>query len=356
VVQGLASGLARRGHEVSVVAVVDDPARAELLFAPLRDTPCLTLTLDLPARGYVREIGAVRRLLRERRPSVLHTHGYRPDLLHGRSARGLGVASVSTLHGSSRMGGLSRLFEWAQEYELSRFDAVIAVSPPLTESLERKGVPSDRIHLIPNAWQPAESPLTRVEARTALGIPVDARNVIGWVGRLIPVKGPDVFLRALQRLASEDWTAWVVGAGPEGPGLETLARELGVESRIRFLGSVADAGRYFSAFDLFALSSRSEGTPVVLLEAMSAGAAIVATRVGGVPHMLKDGAEAWLVPPENPEAFAAAVESGIGNPTEALTRSNRAKTRLQGSFDPGVWIDRHEATYRTALEVRRGRR
>ena len=105
VVQMLAAGLSRRGHDVSVVAVVDRATRAEPFFAPLRGSTVRTIAIEIPSRGYVREVGRIRTLIRELRPSILHTHGYRSDLLHGASARRLGTATVSTLHGSSRMGG-----------------------------------------------------------------------------------------------------------------------------------------------------------------------------------------------------------------------------------------------------------
>jgi glycosyltransferase involved in cell wall biosynthesis len=224
VVQGLAGEQHRQGHTVRVVAVVEPGADVSAFADPLLADDVDVDVLVLPGRAYLREIRLVRRRIREWRPDVLHTHGYRPDLLHGWSARAAGIATVSTLHGSSRMGGASAVFEWIQERALGRFDAVVAVSLPLVEALEARGVPRDRIHVVPNAWTPPSEPLDRAAARAELGA-TDDRVLIGWVGRLIPIKGADVLLDALAEVRGDGWSVCMIGAGPERSGLEARAAE-----------------------------------------------------------------------------------------------------------------------------------
>src|SRR6185503_10335621 len=149
--------------------------------------------------------------------------------------------------------------------------------------LSESGVPPDRIRLMPNAWS-GEAPLPREVAREKLGLPQNGW-IIGWVGRLSGEKGPDVMLRAFRRLPPEAQLS-VVGDGPLRTSLEGEARAENLGDRVRWHGSVPDAGRLMTAFDAVALSSRTEGTPMTVLEAMAAGVPVVATSVGGVPDLL----------------------------------------------------------------------
>lgn len=355
VVQGLSSGLAERGHEVVVVAVVEPGADTAPFFGPIQEVGGRTVRLEIPGRGYLRERREVGALLDELRPHVLHTHGYRSDLLHGGSARRRGVATVSTLHGSSRMGGLSHLFEALQERALRRFDGVVAVSAPLVEVLKRKGVPSERIHLVPNGWTPPRSPLSRSEARAVLGLPPGDVPVIGWIGRLIPIKGCDVFLRALAEVGEEPWLASLIGDGPEREHLEELVTRLELGSRVRLHGAIHEAARFMAAFDLFVLSSRSEGTPMVVLEAFGSGTPVVATAVGGVPDLLEEGKAGWLAPPEDPGRLGAAIREALTGKELGLKKGERGRARIEADLGMEAWIQGHLDVYRSAMALRHRR-
>jgi glycosyltransferase involved in cell wall biosynthesis len=118
-----------------------------------------------------------------------------------------------------------------------------------------------------------------------------------------------------------------------------------VEQCITWHGVVPDAGRLLRAFDVLVLSSRTEGTPMVVLEAMAAGVPIVATRVGGVPDVLSS-ADAMLVPPEDPAALAAAIRAVHDHPDAARSRADSARRRLDTEFALAPWLARYEAIYR----------
>ena len=139
------------------------------------------------------------------------------------------------------------------------------------------------------------TPLSRADARRALGLPATGL-IAGWVGRLSREKGIDVFIDALASLTDRTIHAAILGDGPERT-TESARAESIAPSRFRWLGAVPDAARYFAAFDLFVLSSRTEGLPMVMLEAMAAGIPIVATNVGGIPDLLSSS-EGMLVAPE----------------------------------------------------------
>jgi glycosyltransferase involved in cell wall biosynthesis len=299
-------------------------------------------------RGYRRERAALAELCRRLRPSVVHTHGYRPDVLDAGVARRIGIPVVTTVHGFTGGDWKNRVYEWLQCRAFRRFDAVVAVSQPLKVRLARSGVSLERIHVVPNAWRMLAPPLDRATARRALGLDSDA-FVVGWVGRLSHEKGADVLLDALGHLRDLPLVAAVVGDGAEQGALVARARRLGLEQRVRWLGAVPDAAARFSAFDLFALSSRTEGSPMVVFEAMAAGVPIVATSVGGVPEMLS-AEEAAFVPPEQPGALASAIRAAYQAPAVAAARAGRARLRLCRDFGTEQWCERYDAVYRTVTE------
>jgi glycosyltransferase involved in cell wall biosynthesis len=343
------------GHRVYVAALVDPGGGMYPFLDTLEKEGVQTVRMPLPGRAYSRERAAIRELLAELAPDVVHTHGYRSDVVDGGVARATGIPVISTVHGFTGGGVRNRVYEWIQERAFRDFDAVVAVSRPIVERLERRGVPHARIHLIPNAFDGAASVVERASARERLGLPKEELT-IGWVGRLSAEKGPDVFIDALALLAEPLPAAAIVGSGPDEPALHERAVRSGVDERLRWLGVVPGAGVLLAAFDLLVLSSRTEGIPIVLLEAAAAEVPIVATRVGGVPSMFPDG-EVLLVPPDDPRALAAAIDAVRSDPEGARERATAARRRVERDFAPRPWLERHEALYRSlAGERRTGRR
>ncbi len=151
-----------------------------------------------------------------------------------------------------------------------------------------------------------------------------------FVGSLIPRKGADVLLRAFARLGPGVETLRLVGDGPERARLGELAQTLGISHRVEFVGQVppdAVAG-HLAGSEVFVLPSHSEGRPNVLLEAMAAGVAVVATKIDGVQETVAGGVEAWLVPAGDPDALANALSDALARPDERVQRANAARRRL----------------------------
>lgn len=343
-VEMLATGTAAAGHDVTVAAILDQGAAAPGWLARLSSAGVSVTRLAIPPRAYLQERGAIARLVAAEAPVIVHTHGYRAVVQAGPIARRMGCPSAATVHGFTGGGRKNRLYEWLQLRALRRYDAVIAVSQPLVTLLQSRGIAAERIHRIPNAAPADPPPLSRSDARRQLGL-ADASLAFGWAGRLSHEKGPDVAIAALARLARPALLL-MLGEGRERAGLQRQAADLGVTDRVRWCGGVPDAGRLFSAFDGFVLSSRTEGTPIVLFEAMRARTPIVATSVGGVPDVVS-GDEAILVPPENPAALAAALDRLVAAPAAAQLRAQAAHRRLVAERDLDTWITQHELLYRT---------
>lgn len=351
VVRTLAAAQNRTGHHATIGAAITNgqtPSEHPFVVAA-RDSGVDVRTVAAGGRAYVRELRFWRSLLAEVRPDVVHTHGYRADVLAGLAARGLALPRVSTVHGFTGGGRRNRLYEWIQGRALRQFDAVVCVAPGLVTRLRSAGIPEARIALVPNASFGEGELLSRESARRRFDLPSSA-EVVGWVGRLSREKGPDVFLEALARLERPGAVALIVGEGREADALRSLAVRLGIASRIRWAGRIDRADRLFAAFDVFALSSRTEGTPMVLFEAMRAGVPIVATAVGGVPDVIPTEA-GWQVPPEDPAAFATALCEALGHPEEAHRRAIKARSHAEDAFGSGAWVAALADVYREARAV-----
>lgn len=300
VVSALAGGFATAGRRVHMALIVDREIRMHPLAAALANTGAVVHELRLPPRGYRAGRLAVAKLCEVLRPDVVHTHGYRADVVEAVVARRLGIPTVTTVHGFTGGGWRNRFYEALQVRAFRGFDAVVAVSRPLAAQLLRLGVPPQHLHTVVNAWLPGPTPpLPREEACLALGVPNEGRR-IGFVGRLSREKGADIFLGACSRLADSTVAISIVGDGRERANLERQAEALGLADRLTWHGIVPDAARLLRAFDVVAISSRTEGTPILAFEVMAAGVPLVATAVGGVPDVATVD-EAILVPPEEPD-------------------------------------------------------
>lgn len=343
VVEALAGGHARVGHAVHVVAVVGHADPEPGMVRGLRLAGAEVHLLRLGSRQYLAERAFVGRLCRELVPDVVHTHGFRSDVIDGGVARGLGISTVTTVHGFTRNAGRGSVYEWLQRKSHSRFDAVVAVSEAQTRELRAAGVPAARLVVLRNAWAGSGERLSRDEARAALAVPVGQLN-IGWVGRLSPEKGTDVFLEAIARCSDGRVHASIIGDGPLRSVLEAQARSLGIADRIRFCGQLANAAQYFTGFDLFVMSSRTEGAPIVLFEAMAAEVPVIATAVGGIPEIAGSG-EATLVDSDDPAALAQGIMDALAQPDRLREQTRAALQTLRSEFASDRWLAAYESLY-----------
>ncbi len=192
------------------------------------------------------------------------------------------------------------------------------------------------------------------EVRAEFGFsPADA--VVGWIGRLVPIKGCKYFLYALElaRRRRSDLKGIIIGDGPLRKQLEELAKELGLSESLVFAGVRKDIAEIMHSLDLFVLTSLNEGLGRVLLEAMACGIPVVASRVGGVGEIVLHRETGLLVSPKDPEGIAAAILEILNNKKKAelFSRKGKEKARL---FDVERMIEKTEEVYRELLAVREG--
>lgn len=341
---GLCPELAARGLRVTLVAVLVPGAVHPRFLARLAHQGIDVEVLHVAPRAYRAERERVLAVLKEREVDLVHTHGYRTDVVIGTAARRAGYPVISTLHGFTRQGVRGRAYEWVQLRMLRRFEAVVAVSEVLATELAARGIPPDRIRVIRNGvTDSGASLLPREEARRRLGLPADV-PVVGWVGRLSEEKEPELAIRGFAE--ARHHTAWlcVVGDGPLLDRARATAVRLGVDARVRFAGAVTDASDYFRAFDLLMLSSRTEGTPMAILEAGVAGVPVVATAVGGIPALLGERSRG-LVPPHDSAALGGATARILCD----VALAHQLAAELRGGVlgpEAGRWVDQYANLYR----------
>src|SRR2546427_5100759 len=264
VVQLLAWGQACAGQDVHVAVVLDHANADHPLLDALAASGATTHPIVLPRRGYWRERAAMLELCRRLRPVVVHTHGYRPDVVDAGVARRLGIPTVTTVHGFTGGDWKNRFYERLQRRAHRRFDAVVGVSRPLVEQLIRAGVPPHRVHFVQNAWQETAPPLERTAVRRALGIPARCLHV-GWVGRLSHEKGLDVLLDALPHLRDLPFIISVVGAGVERVSLQARAHDRRSSARRPPFTTAPGAAPPRGAAAASGANPRPEARPVVIV-------------------------------------------------------------------------------------------
>ena len=296
---------------------------------------------------------AAKRYMKEHGPfQVVHGHSSKGGAIARLAALGTGVPSFYTLHGfgaaDPTMPRAKRLVYQAIEFALARVTTrVIAVSPEERRAAVRLGLGRSRVLMVPNGVRPSEA-APRHEARAALGV-ADDTTVVGFVGRLVPQKAPHVLVRAMRKVADKlpGAVLALVGAGPLDEELRRLAAEVGVTDRVLWLGE-RDGRALMAGFDVFAIPSRSEGLPYVVLEAMAAGLPVVATDTAGVELLVETGVNGAVVPREDPDAFAAALVEVARDPA-ARARYGRASLRRVARFTVDEMVERTLAAYVDAI-------
>ena len=296
--------------------------------------------LPVPDRGPLDWAVVLRllRICRRERVTIWHAHDYKSNLIGLLLRPYWPMRLVATVHGWVQNTRRTPLYYAIDRLTLPRYERVICVSEDLRERCLGYGVPGDRCVLVDNGIDTREFARRRSveEAKARLGIPPH-RLVIGAVGRLSAEKGFDLLVRAADRLLSTgiDLEVRIAGEGDEEARLEALIRDLGRAERIRLMGYCPDPVPLYQAMDVYALSSLREGLPNVLLEAMALEVPVAATRIAGVPRLVRHEQNGLLVDPGSVEGLADALARLLGDPglRNRLGRSGRETILADFSFE-----------------------
>jgi glycosyltransferase involved in cell wall biosynthesis len=248
-------------------------------------------------------------ILRERSVDLIHTNGYFADIIGMPLAQMFRIPAISTCHGFISNNWKYRLYNKLDLVALKFFNKIIAVSATIKDDLIRSGISESRILVIPNAveynYREEVSVKTRQYQRRYLNIK-ENDFVIGYVGRLSEEKGIKYLIEASLLLSKSGvpLKVLIIGEGSQRKELEDFVNETGLNHQIIFTGFQADIEKWLPALDVFVLPSLTEGTPMALLEAMSFGIPIIASRVGGVPNIVINGQNGILVEAGHSEEIA----------------------------------------------------
>jgi glycosyltransferase involved in cell wall biosynthesis len=344
VVVQLTRGLRTRGNDIHVAVVLEPGTeRDHPVVRALEEGGVPVHLLVIGKRRYLSERRAIRSLLRELNATVLHTHGFRADTVLSGIAQSEGRAHILTFHGFVGGSIRSKFYEWLQVQSARFASGAIAVSNSIADSLCAHGVRKN-VRVLRNAISRPSGILSRSDSRRALNLPVDV-PVIGWVGRFSHEKDPYLFVDALSK-SRHDIHGAMIGEGPLLRGAQARAQSLGIEQRLHFTGMLTNASRYLQAFDALALTSSTEGTPIILLECMWLKVPIITTAVGGVPDLVTIS-EALLCPNRNAETISMAIEQLLTGASETTIRSEAALRRAGEHFSTDNWLSEHEQLYRS---------
>jgi glycosyltransferase involved in cell wall biosynthesis len=348
VILNLSRTLNRLGH-TSVLGIFSNSANPNLQLHECALQEGIESHL-IACRGQVdRTVPAtIRALAASTGADLIHAHGYKADVYVYLAMHQSATALVSTCHTWYDDDLLLWMYGVADRLVLRRYKTVIAVSEEVKQRLIDSGVSPDRIQFIRNGidLRPFDA---AVPSLRALGT-APGTLLVGWVGRLTRDKGPDILLRAVAKVHSEfpDARFILVGEGPYRTEIERLISELGIADRVQLQGRRMDMPAVYASFDMMVSSSRREGLPMAILEGMASGLPWVATSVGAVPIVVRDGQTGVLVPPDNVEMLAKSLARMMRNTEERARMGIAARRLTESEFSAERMTEEYLRVYRAA--------
>jgi glycosyltransferase involved in cell wall biosynthesis len=296
--------------------------------------------LSLPA------IGQLRRHIRDNRIQILHTHGYKNDLIGLLAARGTGCRLLSTPHGWSVDAGLKlQVYETLDRLAFTFFDAVAPLSMELHAGLQRIPRMTSRLHFIPNGVDLDEVDAASGDVEDLSEWRSRGYQIIGYVGQLIRRKSVDTLIRAFARIDPKRKLLCIVGDGSERQALEDLAQQLGVGEHVRFFGYRPDRIRLMKSMDAFVLPSTLEGIPRCLLEAMAAGVAAVATNIPGCQELISDGDTGMLFDVFDDACLASKLRRLLDDDDARAAIARRGQERVRTRYSAAAMAHSYVLLY-----------
>ncbi len=380
-VYDLATHLAPEQFDVAVAAGGDGLLFEQLAHAGIRALRLAGLQRDIAVGKELTSLWELVRLFMRERPDIVHLNSSKIGGLGAIAARIAGLAMrkkirvVFTVHGwgfSEDRPAAARAAIFLASFFASLFqDAVITIDTADFRAA-RRFVPARKLHLIFNGIA-AEDFLPRDAARDFLAQKIarpitDDTLLIGAIAELTKNKGLPYLIDAmhnikLQRGAGDQTTPLIrankgcseeiqkkrllciIGGGDEKENLQKQIDALGLGDTVFLTDFIPNAEKYLAGFDIFVLPSLKEGLPYALMEAMAVGLAVVATRVGGMPDLITDGADGVLVPAKNPDALAQAIAVLASDPDARARLGARAQEKIKTKFGFHAMLDATVALY-----------
>ena len=347
----LATFLRDQGWDSRIVVLEGSGAGEMIRRAAEQRIPCdaFVPTGRLGLWPMVRRLRAM--LARESR-AVVHSHGYKPDILLAALGVPRWLPCLATCHSWYSTTTKLKALEYLDKRAVKRFDRVVAVSDEILSDLRASGTPEAKLSRIDNGIStPILDTHERSKIRAAWSVAPDEKLIV-QIGRLAKSKRNALLLKAVADLPVDIAVRVVlVGDGEERAALAEYAREIGIEGRVIFAGYRRDSPAIMAAADVLAITSNKEGLPIVLLEAMAVGCPIIATAVGAIPQVLSQES-AWIIPVDDDVALVRALREALAERSEAMDRAAAAKTVFLSSFERDVMGRQYLELYRQVWRAR----
>ena len=295
-------------------------------------------------------LGALRQAVSAINPDIIQTNNVKSHALIKMSGLNRTHRWIAFHHGYTAPDLKMKFYNQLDRWSLPSARCIVAVCGPFREQLVAMGIPRNRIRILHNSAAVLSDDFAENTAnsiREQFGLSGDEKVLVA-IGRLSSEKGHSDLIEALHRLRSSTpslkWKLLLIGSGHEEQNLKALAEKLALQSQVIFTSHQADVLPFYGVADGMVLPSHTEGSPHVVLEAMSAGVPIVATSVGGVPEILQNSETAILVPAHNSEALAAGIAKLLESPGDANRLAANSKQVLRERFS-------HEAYTRSLLAI-----
>ena len=296
----------------------------------------------------LRSVLAIHRLTRDRPIELIHSHHRFSSLVGHAVSRWTGIPLVCTVHDLA--GGHRLLSRLALGGVVTVFsDAVRA------HLVDQFGVKNDRIYGTAMGLTPMAAPTSAevTDIRQLAGCGTDD-TVVGFCGRLVAEKGPDLLLQAATTVLSEypRTRFWIIGDGELRSDLESLTETLQISSRVTFFGWRNDFQKLLGAADLVVVPSRREGFGRVAAEGLLLKKPVIAARIGSLPELIRDGDNGLLVPPNDAAALATAIGLLVGSEQKRREMGRAASTTAERQFSIDAMRRDFEAVYSSSLDSR----
>ena len=328
------------------LAVTRESADQDLSVSELfRATGGVVHEVPMASRFDLRAATRLARVIREGGYSLIHTHGYKSDIIGVLAARLAGIRCISTPHGADKnASGKMRLYIEAGEIALRFCDAVVPLSEELESEMLAAGVRRDRVRLVRNGVDLSEVDEGRnpPTSDTAQDVPR-----IGYVGQLIERKGVDRLIRAFARVRAThpDLRFSIIGDGAERPRLEALAVELGCDDAVDFLGYRTDRLDLVSGFRLFVMASRSEGIPRCLMESLALRVPVVAWDIPGVDQIVLHERTGLLAPLDDDDGLASGIARLLEDDALREACGRQGRELVEERFSAARMAQEYEAIF-----------
>ncbi|MGI0013362.1 MAG: glycosyltransferase family 4 protein [Nitrososphaera sp.] len=339
----------------SVVSAIKD--------APDHDAPICAKAARAGSRTHVFEaygrvnflaVKRLRNYIIENAIDIVHTHGYKTDIIGLLATVGTRCRIVSTPHGWSQRAGIKlQIYETLDRMIFPFFDAVAPLSTELYAGLKKIPGLNGKLHLIRNGVDTSEIESVQYTSNEMKSLRAEGTVTIGYTGQLIRRKGIDTLVHAFSQVNLPKKRLCIIGEGPLRAEIELLTRNLGIQDSVTFYGFREDRIVLLKGFDVFVLPSRLEGIPRCVMEAMAAGVPVIASNISGCRKLIGDGDSGILFEVGNADDLAAKIERLVADPDRRRTLSQNAKNRVCKLFSASRMASDYSTLYSALLRSRR---